>query len=158
LRDLRYHYQVSLALTHPSLTVDRISEALGLVPAHSGSPGAQRRTPKGGALPGFNSQGFWRHSFTAPRDDELETFLASTLERLEESCSFFKELIAGGGHARLFIGLFLEQDNIGIEISPELQRRCSELGISLGFDIYGPDQPDDGPNNSFKPSPLRGPA
>ena len=141
MKDLRYHYQVSLGLTHQSLPAELISAALSLAPAHSGSVGAERRTPKGGALPGLNKNSFWRHSFTAPRDDELERFLASILERLEESRSFFKEFIAGGGHARLFIGLFLEQENIGIEISPDLQKRCSELGISLGFDIYGPDQP-----------------
>jgi len=141
LKDLRYRYRISLSLTHPSLPAERISEALGLAPAHSGSAGAERRTPKGGALPGVNSHSFWRYSFAVPHDDELETFLTSILKRLEENCSFFKELTLGGGHARFFIGLFLEQDNIGIEISPELHKRCSELGISLGFDIYGPDQP-----------------
>ena len=142
MKDLRYHYQLSLALTHPSMPADRITEALSLAPVHCGTLGAERRTPKGGALPGLNRQSFWRHSFTVPRDDELEQFLAETLQLLEANRSFFKELIAGGGYARLFIGLFLEQENIGLELSPELQKRCSDLGISLGFDIYGPDPPE----------------
>ena len=65
--------------------------------------------------------------------------MASTVEQLEPCSQFFIDLMADGGSARLFIGLFLEQENIGIEISPELQGRCNRLGISLGFDIYGPD-------------------
>ncbi len=108
---------------------------------HSGSLGADRLTPKGNPLPGKYKNSFWRHSLTVPNDDELEQFLASTMGHLEPHSEFFMDLIASGGFARLFIGLFLEQENIGIELSPEIQNRCSRLGISLGFDIYGPDQP-----------------
>ena len=104
--------------------------------------GAERRTPKSGPLPGLNRESFWRYSFAAPSDDDLEQFLGLVVAQLEAASAFFKGLIASGGYARLFVGLFLEQENIGIEISSELQRRCSQLGISLGFDIYGPDQPD----------------
>jgi hypothetical protein len=142
MEELSYRYKVSLAVTHPSLPAEHISAALSLVPAHSGSVGAERRTPKNGPLPGLNRESFWRHSFVTPSDDDLEQFLGLTLAQLEATSAFFKDLIAGGGYARLFVGLFLEQENIGIELSPELQRRCSQLGISLGFDIYGPDLPD----------------
>jgi hypothetical protein len=142
MEELRYHYKVSLAVTHPSLPAQRISAALSLVPAHSGSVGAERRTPKNGPLSGLNRESFWRHSFVVPSDDDLEQFLDLTVAQLEAASSFFNDLIAAGGHARLFIGLFLEQENIGIELSPDLQARCSQLGISLGFDIYGPNKPD----------------
>ncbi|WP_155951992.1 DUF4279 domain-containing protein [Pseudoxanthomonas suwonensis] len=142
MEELRYRYKVSLAIRHPSMPEDHISAALGLVPEHSGSVGAERRTPKGGPLPGVNKASFWRHSFVAPSDDDLEQFLGLTVSQLEAATPFFKNLIASGGYARLFVGLFLERENIGIEISPDLQSRCSQLGISLGFDIYGPDQPD----------------
>ena len=142
MEELRYRYKVSLAVTHPSLPAEKISAALNLVPAHSGSVGAERRTPKSGPLPGLNRESFWRYSFAAPSDDDLEQFLGLVVAQLEAASAFFKGLIASGGYARLFVGLFLEQENIGIEISSELQRRCSQLGISLGFDIYGPDQPD----------------
>ena len=106
---------------------------------HSGSLGEDRLTPKGNPLPGKYKHSFWRRSLAAPNDDELEQSLASTVEQLELCSQFFIDLTADGGSARLFIGLFLEQENIGIEISPELQGRFSRLGISLGFDIYGPD-------------------
>jgi hypothetical protein len=139
LKELRYRYKVSLALTHPSLSAERISESLHLVPAHSGSVGADRLGPKGQSLPGLNKQTFWRHVFSTPSDDELEDFLALIVGRLEAQLSFFEDLTGSGGHARLFIGLFLERENIGLELSPDLQHRCSQLGISLGFDIYGPD-------------------
>lgn len=142
MEELRYRYKVPLAVTHPSLPAEHISAALSLVPAHSGSVGAERRTPKDGPLPGLNRESFWRYSFVALLDDDVEQFLDLTVAQLEDASAFFKNLIASGGCARLFVGLFLEQENIGFELSPELQRRCSQLGISLAFDIYGPDQPD----------------
>jgi hypothetical protein len=141
LKELRYRYAVSLAITHPTMPAERIGEALRMSHDHCGSFGADRFTPKGNPLPGKYKHSFWRRSLAVPNDDDLEQFLASTVEQLEPHSEFFTELIAEGGSARLFIGLFLEQMNIGIELSPELQGRCSHLGISLGFDLYGPDPP-----------------
>src|SRR5690606_6255077 len=118
MEELRYRYKVSLAVTHPSLLAEQISAALSLVPAHSGSVGAERRTPKGGPLPGLNRESFWRYSFAAPSDDDLGQFLLFAVGQLEAASAFFKGLIASGGYARLFVRLFLEQENIGIELSP----------------------------------------
>jgi hypothetical protein len=139
LKEFRYRYKVSLAIMHPTMPAVRISEALRMEPDHSGTRGEDRLTPKGNPLPGKYEQSFWRRSLMVPNDGELEQFLASGLVQLEQYSKFFTDLKAGGGSARLFIGLFLEQENIGIELSPEFQGRCSRLGISLGFDIYGPD-------------------
>lgn len=137
MTELRYRYKVSLSLTHPTMPAERIDEMLGMLPDHSGSLGEGRFTPKDNPLPGEYKRSFWRRSLAVPNDDELEQFLASTIGQLESHAEFIMDLIAGGGSARLFIGLFLEQENIGIELSPEIQNRCSRLGISLGFDIYG---------------------
>lgn len=137
MEELRYSYKVSLTLTHPSLPAERISAMLSLVPAHCGDAEAERRTPKDGPLPGLNRESFWHHSFVTPPDGDIEQLLTQTVAQLEVASLFFQSFIASGGYARLFVGLFLEQDNIGIELSPELQKRCSQLGISLGFDIYG---------------------
>jgi hypothetical protein len=137
MKELRYRYKVSLSLTHPTMQAERINEMLGMLPDHSGSLGEDRFTPKGNPLPGEYKHSFWRRLLAVPNDDELEQFLTSTLGQLESHAEFIMDLIAGGGSARLFIGLFLEQENIGIELSPEIQTRCSRLGISLGFDIYG---------------------
>jgi hypothetical protein len=139
LKEPRYRYKVSLAITHPTMSAARIGEVLRMEPDHSGSLGEDRLTPKGNPLPGTYKESFWRRSLVVPNDDELEQFLASTVEQLEQYSQFFTDLKADGGSARFFVGLFLEQENIGIEISPELQGRCSRLGLSLGFDIYGPD-------------------
>ena len=124
---------------HPTMPAARISETLRMEPDHSGTLGEDRMTPKGNPLPGKYKQSFWRRSLMVPNDDELEQFLALGVEQLEQHSKFFIDLKADGGSARFFIGLFLEQENIGIELSPEFQGRCSRLGISLGFDIYGPD-------------------
>lgn len=137
MKEPRYRYKVSLAITHPTISAARIGEVLRMEPDHSGSFGGARLTPKGSSLAGTYKESFWRRSLVVPDNDELEQFLASTVEQLEQYSQFFTDLKADGGTARLFVGLFLEQENIGIEISPELQGRCSRLGLSLGFDIYG---------------------
>ena len=105
-------------------------------PEHQGTAGELRRTPKGRALPGTYKVSFWRRSFLTPNDGELERFIAGIVEQVAPA---LPGVLVGGGKARLFIGLFLEQENIGLELSPELLSRCGQLGISLGFDIYGPD-------------------
>ena len=109
------------------MPAERIDEMLGMLPDHSGSRGEDRFTPKGNPLPGKYKRSFWRRSLAVPNDDELEQFLAATIRQLESHAEFIMDLIAGGGSARLFIGLFLEQENIGIELSPEIQYRCGRL-------------------------------
>lgn len=139
MNEFRYRYKVSLVITHPTISAAHIGDVLRMEPDHSGSVGEDRLTPKGNPLTGKNKHSFWRRSFVAPSDDELEQFLASTVEQLEPHSKFFIDLMDNGGSARLFIGLFLEQENVFIDISSDIQGRCSRLGISLGFDIYGPD-------------------
>jgi hypothetical protein len=98
--------------------------------------GEPRRTPKGGALPGTYKESFWRCSFSTPNDGDLEHFIAGIIEQVAPA---LPDILVSGGKARLFVGLFLEQENIGLELSSELLRRCGDLGISLGFDVYGPE-------------------
>lgn len=131
-----YRYKVSLVLTHPTLPAAELDSALPFKVSHEGTVGEPRHTPKGQALPGAFKETFWRCSLATPADAELERFIAGIAEQLAPS---LPHLLTGGGKARLFIGLFLEQENIGLELSPELLSRCGALGISLGFDIYGPD-------------------
>ncbi len=39
----------------------------------------------------------------------------------------------------LFCGLFLERSNRGVSLAPETMEAVAKRGISLGFDIYGPE-------------------
>ena len=139
----RYRYKVSLSITHPTMSVERIDEALKVAADHSGTHGADRFTRRGSPLPGTNVRSFWLRSLAVPNDDELESFLTSTAEQLELHAELFDDLAASGGSARLFIGLFLEEENIVIELPPKLQGRYGRLGVALGFDIYGPERPGD---------------
>jgi len=102
--------------------------------------GEPRHTPKRNPLPGTYERSFWRCEFRTPEDGELEMFIGRLVEQLAPS---LPQVLSGGGGARFFIGLFLEQGNIELHLSPELMSRCGEIGISLGFDIYGP-EPIDG--------------
>jgi hypothetical protein len=44
--------------------------------------------------------------------------------------------------ADVFCGLFLEQKNQGISVSPQTLQLLGERGIELGLDIYAPDEED----------------
>ena len=131
-----YRYRVSLTLTHPTLSAAELGTVLPVRPDHQGTVGEPRQTPKGGPLPGTYKESFWRHSFATPPDANLEGLIARLADSLAPT---LPRLLSGGGKARLFIGLFLQQENIGLELSPELMSQCGALSISLGFDIYGPD-------------------
>ena len=133
---ISYRYKVSIALTHPALPAAELGRALPFKASHEGTVGEPRRSPTGQALPGVYKESFWRCSLTTPADGELEGFIANVVEQLAATSP---HALVDGGKARLFIGLFMEQDNIGLELCPELLSRCGALGISLGFDIYGPD-------------------
>ena len=43
----------------------------------------------------------------------------------------------------LFVGCFMEEENEGIEVSPESLAILAERGIRLDLDIYDPPGPDD---------------
>ena len=45
-------------------------------------------------------------------------------------------------HADVFCGLFLEESNEEINVSPQMLLMLGERGIALGLDIYGPDPTD----------------
>jgi hypothetical protein len=39
----------------------------------------------------------------------------------------------------VFCGLFMERNNRGLTLSPEITRKLGERRVEIGFDIYGPD-------------------
>jgi hypothetical protein len=57
--------------------------------------------------------------------------LTTDLDVWRQGCAKYK--------VDLFCGLFLEQPNRGVSLSPETMSLLSVRGICLGFDIYAPD-------------------
>lgn len=65
----------------------------------------------------------------------LEEALTELLSDMKGSTALWDQL--GASSCRdLFIGVFLEEYNQGILLSPALLQRAGEVGLSLAFDIY----------------------
>jgi hypothetical protein len=118
-----------------------LTKAFRLKPSHALKAGEPRRTPKGTSLKGINRNTYWfkrlvakRHASTSKRS--LEAFLASTLARLSRHAMLFRRLRRSGGRAEIFIGLFCESSNHGVELPPTLLAALGKVGLSLSFDIY----------------------
>jgi hypothetical protein len=72
-------------------------------------------------------------------DGQIAGLLAGTTEDLA-----VWQRLTSAYDADIFCGLFLEEGNEGISLSPQTLRLLGERGIKLDFDIYAPDaQADD---------------
>jgi hypothetical protein len=139
-----YRYCVSLRFWHPTIDPEVISTKLGKKPSRLWRAGEPRTTPKGNKLEGTWKDSYW----TAPlhpkkslssRKTQIETFLSTALDELAPHSKFIKAILAGGGRAEFFVGLFGDK-NYGFDLEPELLQRLGKIGLRLSLDIY-PENP-----------------
>ena len=72
-----------------------------------------------------------------PRD--LDSQIAELLAGMTDDLAVWQRLTSVY-HADIFCGLFLEQENEGISLSPTTLQLLGERGIELALDIYAPDE------------------
>lgn len=110
-----------------------------MTPFRAWKKGERRSTPKETPLDGTYRETYWCAHLTEEETDSevwsLEDFLSRTLDRLALHAPFLGQLLAEDGRAELFVGFYVSR-NSGFELSRELTRDLSKLGISLAFDIY----------------------
>lgn len=126
---------LSLRISHPKIESKTISEAVNLLPGASWSAGDLRMTPKGRLLKGQRTSSFWTAKLAINKEKSIEENLQDTLNSLEKSSSFFKQIISTGGKVELFMGWFVN-GNDGFILVTELLRRFVLLGISISIDGY----------------------
>lgn len=128
-------FRVSIGIHGEELDPDQITALLRCEPDDSHRRG-ERRGPRSPPMP--RSAWFVEGEGVAPT--EPEAVLAEILSRLSA-----EPAIWNGLHERFTVtqkfGLFLDAPRRGFELSPSILQRVGELGISLGFDIYGPEGP-----------------
>jgi uncharacterized protein DUF4279 len=131
-----YRYYVSLRIWHPSRDPAVFTATLELEPLHIDMAG-RHRIRKGKTLDVLATESYWTHEFF-PDDEsrDVEDWLLDLSSRLAQHKEFFADICVSGGRAEFFIGLMPESPNIGLELSPLLQRQCADLNLSLSFDIY----------------------
>jgi hypothetical protein len=83
-------------------------------------------------------RGVWRVEAAASLDGNLDAQLAALLKRVTSDLAAWATL-RSRWKVDVFCGLFLERPNRGVSLSAESMRLLSDRGISIGFDIYAPD-------------------
>ena len=137
-----YSYSVSLRISHPTIEPGALTKSLGLKPSNAWRAGEPRRTPTGRPLRGNNRSSFWtarliQKRFATTPARSLETALAAQVRRLKKHRALLRRIQEGGGRTELFVGIFGENGfNFGGELDTELLSGLSDLGLSIGLDIY----------------------
>lgn len=86
--------------------------------------------------------GMWRLKATSCEPENLDSQISEILDKLTPDLEVWKSL-SKKYDIDLFCGLFMEESNEGLEVSPVSLSLLSKRGIKLGLDIYAPD--DGGP-------------
>ncbi len=132
-----YKYCLSLRIWHPSRDPREFSNALGLKPDYTDTAGKQR-VRKGKQLDYIAERTYWSHQYGPnSNSQDLEEAISEKAHSLLKYKGFFAGIYNEGGKLELFVGLMPEAFNCGFELSPELQKLCSDLNLGLSFDIYG---------------------
>ncbi|TXI49276.1 MAG: DUF4279 domain-containing protein [Lysobacter sp.] len=131
-----YRYTVSLRIWHPTAHPDRFTEALRLTPDAVDIAG-QPRMRKGRVMPIVAKTSYWCCGLGHDPALDVAAFLHERARALSPHRAVFDAIAEEGGWAEFFVGFFAEDFNCGFDLSPELQRVCAELHLSLGFDVYG---------------------
>jgi hypothetical protein len=82
-------------------------------------------------------RGAWRLQAAEAEPEDLNGQIAEIIEKLNPDISVWKHL-SEQYHIDLFVGLFMEESNEGMEISPKSLQLLGERGIVLAMDIYDP--------------------
>jgi len=125
-----YETAVSVRFGGVDLDPDEITRLLGV------EPEAAHRY--GDPMP--NGRGTWRRGLwvrRVPRSSpgDIETQVRSLFARMSSDLIVWQDLSLRY-HGDIFCGLFLEDSNEGISISPDCIRAIADRGLQLGFDIY----------------------
>jgi hypothetical protein len=126
--------KVTLRIFGEQLDPDEITRLLGCAASSSARIGES--TNQGG-VSRIAREGFWRLS-NGKSDVSVEDQIAILLARLTTDLTVWQG-IAARFKIDLFCGLFLDASNRGFALRPELMRQLVGRGITIGFDIYGPD-------------------
>jgi hypothetical protein len=119
--------KVSLGFFGDGLDPTEVTAFLGVQPTHRYRKRDDDRTPQ--------RPGSWRlhASERAPGDPDAQ--IRELLSGLTNDVTVWRELTTRF-KARLFCGLFMEEGNEGVDLSPETLTEIGRCGLTLSLDIY----------------------
>ena len=151
------HSVATLRFFGDDLVPDEITALLGASPTESCRKCQELIGSKTGIVR-ITKTGSWRLSAARREPEDLEAQIVEILGQLTQDLSVWESL--ANYQPDLFCGLFMGSSNDGLTLSAKVLLSLGQRGIALGLDIYdvGDQGSTLGPNNSFKPKPLRGSA
>jgi hypothetical protein len=122
----------SLRLFGDDLNPDEVTRLLGKEPDVAERKGDIR--PSGSTV----RRGRWSVKVGRRAPGDLDGQIAELLAGTTEDLAVWQRLTSVYA-ANVFCGLFLEQENEGVDVSPQTLRMLGERGVKLQLDIYAPD-------------------
>lgn len=129
-----------MRLSHPAISCDDISLALGWDPSVAWSVAHPRVSHRGEPLNGTRSETYWCGEIPDDSFGTLAEGLEAVLGKLKGRHDWLTQFIRSGGRVECFIGVFVD-GNCGMALDAGVLRRVAWAGVSLSFDIYGSQVP-----------------
>ena len=130
----REGYTFSVKIRHPSWIVTRFTEGMSCEPDYSWSVGEEHRTGSG-ILLRLRDKTYWCVSNQVEGKRRFVREFKQILKWLSTKKPFLEEVRTAGGRIAVDIGL-RGSANMGDVIEPDDLRLASELGISLGIEVF----------------------
>lgn len=118
-----------------SLNPDKVSTLLGISPDDSHRRGDPRRNKAGVAQYAPFSEGIWQ-LYSCEKSTDVEAHLTEIINRFKGKDRALLELQAMGCRIDIFLGLIGIDGNYGFSVSRRSLEALSQLGVSIGFDVY----------------------
>jgi hypothetical protein len=123
----------SLRFSGDDLDPDEISNRLGMEPHIAVRQGGTHFTPKGSPI--IARTGMWLLKAERRSPGDLDDQILNLLAQLTEDIAIWTDLADRyGGH--IFAGLFLDEPNEGMSLSPKTLAALGSRGLALQLDIY----------------------
>lgn len=129
-----YKFSVNVVVRHQSRRAEEIASALGWQPHNAWSAGDSRVTPTGTKLPGTRQDTMCAFRFESD-EEQATSAVADKVKHLVSKRSYVNELVSAGGTLALNVGLN-GRFNSSLDLSPEILRDISELGILLSIECF----------------------
>jgi ribosomal protein L19 len=128
----------TLRIYGDSLDSQHISNLLGCAPTYSVTKGQKIVGEKTGRVR-YAKSGMWRVGASDRSPEDIDGQVKEILSGITASVEVWKAL-SREHRVNLFCGLFMNETNDGMSLSPKTMAALAERGIELWFDIYSPIQ------------------
>lgn len=126
--------RVSLRIRGDTVDPDFVTQQLGVAPDFSARKGEE---VEHGGVTSPSETGMWVYRIDVAADTDLGDAIRALLDRLPDDTTMWEELVEAY-HVEVFCGVFLQSDNQGATVEPEVMGALGRRGLALSFDFYGP--------------------